>query len=278
MPQGRRGRPGHSKVEWQSVAYFSRLKRLSLQQGQIEPVGWWSAVSTLIVAVTVLGWSLLGLLGLLLALLLGLLFVPVRYRAWLNADLEGDMLDESAWTGSAQWRVSLAWGRWLFGVRLEGEGLQGRVTEFWIAGLHRKPKSRSKERKQSRPKKARQRKARDRETLQAYVTEGFRLVRRLWPALRLEGRGAVRFGFPDPAMTGLAAGLLSTVRMPAGVRWQLDFVTPCLQGNVDLTGHIFGYEIGTGLLAFWWHLPARRRWRERLSRFWPGFSQQRMGG
>jgi hypothetical protein len=223
-------------------------------------------------------WSLLGLLGLLLVLLLAVLFLPVRYWAWLNADLEGDMLNEEEWTGSAHWRVTFAWGRWLLGFRLEGEGLQGRLADFWMGGVHRKPKSRSEERKQPRRKKARRRKPLDRELLQAYVTEGVRLARRLWPALRLEGRGAVRFGFPDPAMTGLAAGLLSTVRLPADVRWQLDFVTPCLQGSGDLTGHIFGYEIGLGLLAFWWNLPARRRWRERLSRFRAGFSQQRMGG
>jgi hypothetical protein len=239
------------------------------------------AVSILLVVLTVVLWALLGLLLLLLLLVLGLLFIPVGYWAWTDSTLEGDMLDETAWTGTARWRVTLSWGRWLLGARAGGEGLQGGLQEYWILGLHRKPKSGRKERKpkrETKPRKRKQKRPLDRETLLAYVAQGFRTARRLWPALRLHGRGSLRFGLPDPALTGMTVGALSAVRLPPGIRCEADFVTPCLQGEVEVGGHIYGYEVAVALLLFWWHLPAQRRWRRRLFRPRPGLNKPKAGG
>ena len=196
-------------------------------------------------------WVFGGLAGLLAAVVL-LLAIPVRFS----------MRIEKADRTRVRWRL-----RWLFGlvdVRSAGRTGEAEVEE-------RPPEAAA----PARSRKTRRRRFRQSAALEVLRTEGLlrrvqRLVFALLLAIRWEDLSAsVRFGFEDPADTGLWYGALAPVLVAGRVRgWPVScqpvFDDACVEGVCSLAARlrpISIVRIALGLLVSREVFRAIRAWR-----------------
>lgn len=237
-----------------------------------------AAVSTLLFVLTALLWLLAVTAGVLLvAVLLALavvLFVPVRFRARLEAALHPD--DEGQWDGAARWETDLRWGWFLLRLRLAGTHQGVAENEIRICGLrwptgkgHDKqkdsPQKTGEKQKKRRVRKKKQKQKLTFDDVKDFLAEGIRLVRRLTAALRLHMAGDLRFGFDDPSLTGLTLGLLAVTGKPADLRVRPEWLEPGVDGWLTLRGKVYGIEVAMALWSAYWRSPLSRRLRQRFT-------------
>lgn len=217
-------------------------------------------------------WLALALLVLILLILVAVLFVPVSFAGRLESAIRPEEEAPTGYTGEARWQARLRWGLML--VRFAVAGQNGQVSGLRLSvlgipiRLGRRHKAASdgddddtaKKAGGTKPATRRKRKAKRKRSfrwdeLRLYIREGAQLLVRLWAALHLQVHGALTFGFDDPADTGMMLGLLWAASVPRRVQIQPDFLGPRLEGWLDLSGRIWGYQVAAALWSAFWHLP-----------------------
>lgn len=234
-------------------------------------------VSLLLIILNVLLWLVALVAGVLVAVLVILLTVPVSFRAKAEGALRPD--DDEDWGGNARWEADLRWGGRLVRLWLQGthqgvevqrltmlglrwrtrKGQGGEAPAGADAGAKSKAKAEAKTARKARPRKKRRRPTM--EEIQAYVREGLRLVRRLLRSLRLHIAGDLTFGFEDPALTGFALGAIALTGKPADLVLRPDWFQPGVEGWATVRGRVYGFEVAIALWLAFWRSPLSRRLR-----------------
>lgn len=191
-----------------------------------------------------------------------LIFVPFGFSGALDLRVRPDPEAEYGYEGHARWRVLLTWGGILLRLLLQGSWLTLTARRVTLLGLPLgRKQAKRRPRKRLKPKR-RPARPLSRGDLMVYVREGRRLAAQLWRLLRIRVKGDIAFSFDDPALTGMACAALALPPAGSGLRFWPDFGEPYLEGQVEVTGRVLGYQIVGAILAALWRKPIRQRlWR-----------------
>jgi len=186
-------------------------------------------------------------------LLLALLFVPVEVDGGLTSDLQAADYDTDL-AGEAHWWLRLRWGWGLFRLRLAGLNLTTPTFEMRVAGLRlstrRQPRTRARVRRERKERaKPRRRPRPSPAVIRSFAEEGLRSLRRLWRSFGLGLSGDLTYGFSDPSLTGFCEATLWTLGRPAHLRLTPDWTQARLEGQAQLHGRLYGFEVAVAFLA-----------------------------
>jgi hypothetical protein len=219
-------------------------------------------ISVIFLVLSVLLWTIASLVLLVVLALAALLFLPVTFRFHGSPDFCTDEEKGTEFGGRLPWQADLAWGWGLFRVWLKGIGRDVGTAEASICGFrlrHRRETTRPRP-----PRPRRQRKPLDRSALREYFREGRPEAARIWRSLHLQVRGALVVGTGDPDIMGMALGFLPMLGLPAALHLTPDFLTPRVQGWIELRGRTCLAAWAAACVRFLWRPAIRRRWWRRM--------------
>ena len=196
----------------------------------------------------------LGILIIALLLLLLVLLLPFTYKlamTWQGLESQG--------TASVSWAGGLFKGYFYWGA---DKGFEGRFLAFRLGGSSAKAKKKSatKEKEaEAKPKKEKKKAKKTKEKIKWHFKDIQQMIRLLkealvsilkhikWKHFRLW----VRYGFDDPALTGLVTGICA-VFYETLKRWQIytepAFMETCFEGELEMEGRLLvGYILWIGL-------------------------------
>lgn len=225
------------------------------------------AVVTVAVAVV---WTAALLVVSALGVVVAILVLPLDYR--LRLQTAG---------GAVQWQASFRWAWGAVAGRAHGVGVTPEF-DLRLAGLRLRADGwfrRRPRRSGPPPRRVRGRRRRQRSIRRALrrvvwpdlLKALLRGVRRLWRSLGLRVRGDLRYGWEDPALTGLTQGLLAAMPRTGDIRLTASYTEPGLAGWVEVTGRLVPVRMVGAVLRTLWELPVRRVWwgevKDRLRAF-----------
>lgn len=194
---------------------------------------------------SILLWTLLALVAILLLLLALLLCLPLDLRARMDSDWAASGWDEEM-HGAVRWEANFRWGWGLLAGTWTGENLSPARMELRILGrrLRGRSKQGSKRRAGREAKKRKRSRSRpDWDLIWAAAQEALRFLQKLWRDLGWRVEGDLTYGFADPSLTGWAEALRAVTGIPLSLRLTPDFLRPCLTGQANLAGRLFGYQV-----------------------------------
>lgn len=209
------------------------------------------------------------------------LSLPVAFAAEAEGAAAPDEEAEYGADGHVVWSLGLTWGWRLLRADLAGENVRITHSRVTLFGRTLAPRKRAKRKRVGKAGAARKARRANQRTKNAqgrkrfpfrladwrsYRDEAVWLLRRALRALRLKGAGNLVYGFDDPALTGLAAGLLGTIGLPPELRTAPDFCASGVRGWTAVRGRTYGLQLLALAVNLFFRPAARRIWMPRLKR------------